>query len=176
MNTASMQSPKVAVTQLLRPILPPVFQAQMDLRDPRLRPLSEVQAVIRDLGEFDIDAEHVRQLVEQRLLIGFNIAVAAVGKKEIRVLTKSIEFFRTHQGRKYHDLEWPQIFRQIVRHQKPFVSGLEIRRALICDRGHVENLVSAGQLAALSKSKPGPGGSWVISRESFETFLQGRLQ
>jgi hypothetical protein len=159
----------------LRPVLPPTIQTQLGLRDPRFRPLSDVKTVLRDLGEFDMDAEQVRDLTEQRVLIGFNIAVDDLGRCELRVLTKSIEFFRTTKGRKYHELEWPQIFRQIVPHQKPVVTGLEIRRQMICDRGHVENLILNQKLTALTKSQPGPGGSPTIARASYENFLKGRM-
>ena len=161
---------------LTRPILPPAIQSQLGLRDPRFRPLSDIKTVLRDLGEFDIDAEQVRNLLELRVLIGFNIAPDDLGRGELRVLTKSIEFFRATGGKKYHELEWEKIFRLVVPHKKPVVTGLEIRRAMLCDRGHVENLVNAGQLVALKKSQPGPGGSWTISRESFENFLKGRMQ
>lgn len=158
----------------LRPVLPPAIQRQFeDLGDPRFRPLSDVKTVLRDLGEFELDAPQVLELVESGVLVGFDISGSG-DRQCLRVLTKSIEFFRQHQGRRYHDLEWPQIFRQIVRHQKPVVTGLEIRRACLCDRGHVENLVKAGNLVAVKKSAPGPGGSWVISRESFERFLNVR--
>ncbi len=160
---------------LPRLVLPPSIQTQLGLRDPRFRPVSDVKTVLRDLGEFDMDAEQVRQLVEQRVLIGFNIAVDDLGKCELRVLTKSIEFFRATGGRKYHELEWPQIFRLVVPHKKPMVTGLEIRRALLCDRGHVENLILAGCLKPLKKSQPGPGGSWVVTTTSYEEFLKGRM-
>jgi len=166
----------------LRPVLPPVIQQQLGLRDPKFRPLSDVKTVLRDLGEFDIDAEQVRALVEQRVLIGFNIAVDDLGRCELRVLTKSIDFFRATNGRKCHELaddpqqNWEKIFRLVVPHKKPIVTGLEIRRGLLCDRGHVENLILAGCLTPLKKSQPGPGGSWTVSRESYEAFLKGRMQ
>lgn len=160
-------------------LLPVAIQSQLGLRDPRWRPLSDVKTVLRDLGELEMDAAQVRELVETGLLIGFNIAVHLNSKPELRVLTKSIEFFR--QGARaararHHELEWPQIFRLICPHQKPIVTGLEIRRALICDRGHVENLIIATELTAVKKSQPGPGGSWVITRASYEAFMKGRLQ
>jgi len=156
--------------------LPPAIQTQLGLRDPRFRPLSDIKTVLRDLGEFDMDADTVRTLIEAQFLIGFNIAVDDRGKCEMRVLSKSIEYFRATGGKKFHELEWPQIFRLVVPHQKPVVTGLEIRRAVLCDRGHVENLILNHRLTAVKKSQCGPGGSWVVSRESFETFLKGRLQ
>ena len=87
---------------------------------------------------------------------------------------KSVDLFRQTNGRKVCALEWPQIFRLISPHQKPFVTGKEITLRLHLDHGHVENLVLDGQLTALQKSRPGPGGSWIIARESFEIFLKGR--
>ncbi len=163
----------------LKPQLPPTIQAQLGLRDERYRPLSDIQTVPRDLGEFDIDADAIYNLCELRVLIGFNIATdGAEGKRrEVRVLTKSIVHFRQGANRQrvqYHDLEWPKIFRQIIPHQKPIVTGLEFRRAMICDRGHIENLHLAGHLVALKKSQPGPGGTWTFSRDSVEAFLKGR--
>lgn len=156
--------------------LPPAIQPDLIQDDQRFGPLSDIKTVLRDLRGLNIDAPHVRELVEARFLIGFNIAVDDLGRCELRILTKSIDFFRATKGKKYHELEWAQIFRQIVPHQKPVVTGLEIRRGLLCDRGHVENLINAGQLVALKKSSPGPGGSWTVSRDSYETFLQGRMQ
>ena len=161
---------------LPKPVLPPSIQTQLGLRDARFRPLSDVKTVLRDLGEFDIDAEQVRDLAEQRVLIGFNIATDDRGRCELRVLTKSIDFFRATGGKKYHELEWPQIFRLVVPHKKPIVTGLEIRRGLICDRGHVENLILGKHLVALKQSQPGPGGSWTVCRDSYENFLKGRMQ
>ena len=160
----------------LRPVLPAAIQTQLGLRDPRFRPLSDVKTVLRDLGEFNIDADQVRELCELGVFISFDIAVDLDSRCEMRVLTKSIDFFRATGGKKYHELEWPQIFRLVVPHRKPVVTGLEIRRALICDRGHVENLINAGELTALKKSQPGPGGSWAVSRDSFENFLKARKQ
>lgn len=160
---------------LAKPVLPPPIQAQLGLRDPRHRPMSTVQTALRDLGQYDIDGDTIRALIESGCLVAFNIAVRLDTKPEHRILTKSIEFFQANQGRKYHELEWPQIFRLIIRHQKPVVTGLEIRRALICDRGHVENLILAKELAPLKKSQSGPGGSWVVSRDSFEGFMKKRM-
>jgi hypothetical protein len=162
---------------LPQPILPPSIQTQLGLRDPRLRPISDVKTVLRDLGEFEIGAEQVRELVEQRILIGFNIAVDDRGRCELRVLTKSIEFFRSTNGRKYHELEWPKIFRLICPHNKPLVRGTEISRTLICDGQHVLNLLMGGALVLMpgSKYSRGPGGSPCITRASYEQFLKARL-
>ena len=162
------------------PTLPPAIQGQLGLRDPRFRPLSTIQTVLRDLGEFDIDALHVRDLLEAGVLIGFNIAVHLNSKVEWRILTRSVHLFQSNaQGGKSCDarlrFDWAQIFRLICPHQKPIVTGLEIRRAMVCDKTHVQHLVDAGELAALKKSQSGPGGSWTISRGSYEQFLKTRM-
>jgi hypothetical protein len=161
--------------ELPPPLLPPKVQTQVGLREPSVRPLSTVQVVLHDLGEFDIDAQQVRELVEQRVLIGFNIGVNGGGRLQLRVLTRSVEFFRATGGRKYHELEWNNIFRLLAPHERPVVTGVEIRRVLLCDRGHVENLILAGQLVAVKKSKWGPRGSWSVSRESYAGFLERRM-
>lgn len=156
--------------------LPPGIQRQLGLKMPKDHPILTIDGVLSEAGEFmDIRRDDVRQLWESQALIGFNIARDARTHLELRLLRRSVDIFRATEGRKRHELEWPQIFRLVVPHQKPFVTGKEICRQLICDRGHVENLVNDGRLTALKKSQPGPGGSWVISRESFEAFLKGRL-
>lgn len=95
---------------------------------------------------------------------------------DLRVLTKSVEHYRETHGKKSLVLEWPEIFRLIYPHEKLYVRGVEIRRGLNCDRGHVENLIAAGFLVIAKKSRPGPNGSPILTRSSFENFLIGRLQ
>jgi len=161
---------------LPNPVLPRSIQIQLGLRDPRFRPLSDVKTVLRDLGEFEIDSDHIRELVEQGILVGFNISARRNGDmQDLRILTSSIKHFQETRG-KYYTKEWPAIFSEIVQHKKPVLTGLEIRRILICSRGHIINLLDGGHLKALKKSQPGPGGSWTITRESFETFLSNRRQ
>lgn len=166
-------------TTLPKPILPASIQLQIGLRDPRFRPVSDVKTVLRDLGEFEIGAEQVSQLVDQNILIGFNIALddSPDGRRELRILTCSIEFFRSTNGKKYHELEWPKIFRLICPHDKPLVRGTEISRTLICDGQHVLNLLGAGRLKRVpgTNFQRGPGGTPSITRESYEQWLKGRL-
>ncbi len=154
-----------------KPTLPTSIQVRLELGETRFRPLGDTITAMRDL---DMNAEEVRSLVQLGYLIGFNIAVSDLSKAELRILTRSVEHFRTLKHKRVCDMEWAQIFRLIVPHQKPIVTGLEVQRGLNCDRGHVENLVIAGHLTALKKSAPGPGGSWTISRASFEAFMKGR--
>jgi len=157
--------------------LPPAIQGQLGLRVPKDHPILTVDGVLSEAGEFmDIRREHVRQLWESQTLVGFNIARDPAAHVELRLLRKSVDLFRATNGKKRYEPEWAQLFRLVVPHAKPFVTGKEIARVLICDRGHVENLALDGRLVVLKKAQPGPGGTPTISRESFENFLKGRMQ
>jgi hypothetical protein len=135
--------------------------------------MGDVNSVMRDL---DLSGDKVRALLDQGNLISFNISANKSGRAGLRVLTKSVEHFRATGGKKPLVLDWPEIFRLILDHDKLFVRGMEIQRALNCDRGHVENLILAGHLVSSKKARPGPGGSPIVTRASFEAFLKGRLQ
>ena len=135
--------------------------------------MGDVNSVMRDL---DMSAERVRELLELGTLVGFNISAKKSGCRVLRILTKSVERYRA-TGKIYQpQMEWPEIFRLILPHEKLFVRGHEIARGLNCDRGHVENLIESGLLTVNKKSQPGPNGSPIIPRNSFENFLIGRLQ
>ncbi|MEI8288671.1 MAG: hypothetical protein WCH99_04315 [Verrucomicrobiota bacterium] len=137
------------------------------------RPMGDVNSVMRDL---DMNADRVRALVEQGTLIAFNITAVKSNRADLRILTKSVEHYRDNGGKKALRLEWPEIFRLIMPHNKFFVRGFEVARGLNCDRGHVENLIISGHLVTAKKAQPGPNGSPIITRGSFESFLIGRLQ
>ena len=136
------------------------------------RPMGDLNAAMRDL---DLSAEKVRALLDEGKLIGFNISASKSGRAGLRVLTKSVERYRESGGKKPLVLAWPEIIRLILTHDKFFVRGMEIQRALNCDRGHVENLILASHLVTAKKARPGPGGSPIVTRASFEAFLKGRM-
>ena len=135
--------------------------------------MGDVNSVMRDL---DLDAGQVRALVEQGTLIAFDISAKKSTRMQLRILTQSVNFYRQQDRKAALRLEWPEIFRLIVPHQKLFVRGVEVVRGLNCDRGHVENLINAGILVVSRRSRPGPNGSPLITRGSYENFLIGRLQ
>ncbi|MDR3460134.1 MAG: hypothetical protein P4N60_22125 [Verrucomicrobiae bacterium] len=137
------------------------------------RPLGDVNSVMRDL---DLDSESVRGLVDQGSLIAFDISSTKTERRDLRILTKSVEHYREMGGKKPLVMEWPEIFRLIMPHNNFFVRSMEIARGLNCERTHVANLIAAGHLFCSRKSKPGPGGSALVSRTSYESFLIGRLQ
>jgi hypothetical protein len=136
------------------------------------RPMGDLNAAMRDM---DLDADKVRALLDEGKLIGFNISVNKSTRVCLRILTKSVEQYRQAGGKKPLVFEWPQIFRLVLTHDKLFVRGLEIQRALNCDETHVANLILAGYFVLVKKALSGHGGSPIVTRESFESFLKGRM-
>lgn len=164
------------------------LQTELEIDDPRFRPLLTTSAVLARLGlKFTLNAPDIQEMWEYGVLLGFDISVAGREarpvngrsmrrKIELRILSRSVEFFLENHGKKHHELEWPQIFRLLIRHQKPVLTGKELKHVLLCEKGHIENLVINGRLTPIRKSSSGVNGSWTVTRESFEKFLKGRLQ
>jgi hypothetical protein len=136
------------------------------------RPLGNLNAAMRDL---DMDADGIRRLIDEGVLIAFDIARQKSKPQHLRILTKSIDYYRQNSGKKFMVLEWPEIFRLVLPHEKLFVRGLEMQRSLNCDEGHVANLIKSGFFTLAKKARAGRDGSPIVTRASFENFLIGRL-
>lgn len=151
---------------------PPV-QRQMDLRDPRYRPMAGVNAAMRDL---DLTAVEVTALLDGGDLIGWNIATGEA-RREIRVLTDSLAHYQRTLGSRPYPFEEGKVLRLILPHDKPALSGVEIQRAFNCDSGHVINLIEAKLLKIVPGTdwQRGPGGSPSVTRTSVIEFLKRRL-
>lgn len=148
-----------------------------NLRDARWRPLADMEGVKWAL---DISSEEVEGLIDVGNLVAFNIAVVnESGRREFRFLTRSIEHYRAALGMRRLDLSWAQIFRLIVPHEKPVIVGTEIDAALNCDPDHRLNLIRAGLLNTVASGaaawRRGRNGAPIVTRESFERFLKGRM-
>src|SRR5271157_128759 len=83
--------------QTLRSRLPSAIQIKLDLRvagggrcGGGPRPLGDCNAAMRDL---DLGDEEILQLLEQRALIGFNIAVKPAGRRRTSTGGKSFNSF-----------------------------------------------------------------------------------
>jgi len=133
-------------------------------------PLIPLAAAMRDLG---LAAHEIRALIDLGYLVAFNIA-ASDRRPELRVLADSVRHFKTSGGRGTYAPAWPALVRRLLPPPAPNITGIEIQRALNCDRSLVQNLVDAGHLVQIRASFPGPGGSRLIGRLSLETFLQSR--
>ena len=137
------------------------------------RPMGDVNAVMRDL---DIDSDKVRALLDEGRLIGFNISARKTDRPNFRILTKSIEHYKQNGWKNPLVLEWPEIFRLVLPHDKHFVGGTELQRSLNCSPQQMVNLVRAGCFEVVKSMHPGRGGAPIVTRGSFENFLIGRLQ
>lgn len=156
-------------------------QSQLPLRDPRYRrPTMTVDAAkgVLDCTEDDI----VAMIDERYALVAWNIATPGANRRELRILTASVsEYLRDNPDHSecYHSMICPSdaISHVLPKHEKPFVTGIEIQRALNCSSTHVIRLIESKSLALVpgSNYQPGPGGSPCITRESFTAFLNTRL-
>jgi hypothetical protein len=134
------------------------------------RPLGDLNTAMRDLN---MDANEVRVLLDVGKLVGFNVAVRQGGKAILRVLMRSVEHY-LETGAAL-PLTWQEIVRVIIPSRKPFVRGVEMRQALNCDKGHIQNLILANRLVCIKKAGPGPNGSPLVTRDSFEAFIKARM-
>ena len=149
----------------------PFVRRKLKLGCAQYFPLVPPATAMRDLG---LDLREIRALVDLGFLVAFNIAAGEV-TPELRFLDCSLRQFKAGQGRQPFTENWTIIFRHIIPYQCPCLTGLEIQQALNCHRSVVSGLVRAGHLRQMRQATPGPGGSCVVTRPSFETFLQSRL-
>jgi hypothetical protein len=167
--------------------LPPSVQSKLNLRgvaegSPRWRrPLGDVNTAMRDL---DLSDEEILLLVQQRALIGFNIAVQPVGRSVTRILTHSLDHFRQTRGRTALEISWQEMFKMIFPGPQlsdasildlPFtLTGLDLKQGLNCSRGHVENLARC-YFEIVRPSRRGRGHTPVFKTGSVERWLKTRM-
>ena len=157
-----------------RPILK---QSKLELRDPRYaHPLAAMPTA---KGLLTMNEEEVGELVDLGTLAAVDIRHPGAAKREIRILTASIAAHQAGQA-----VEWtPERVTALVlaglKHQKPWVTGIEVKHLLNCGRQHAMNLVTAGQnglpQAAGTKHRRGPGGSPVVSRNDLAAWIESRV-
>ena len=145
------------------------------------RPLGDVNAAMRDL---DLSDEEIFQLVDQRALIGFNIAVESSGRSETRILTHSLEHFRQTQGRTVLEISWSEIFKLVFSgptlSAAPFLgqpdtlTGLALQQGLNCSRGHVANL-ACRYFEIIRPARRGRGHTPGFKTASVKHWLKGRM-
>ena len=173
-------------------VLPPSVHSKMKLRGAEdlsghwQRPLGDLNAAMRDLNLSD---EEIRQLVDQRTLIGFNIAVEAGRRSVTRILTYSLEHFRQSHGRTALKMDWPEIFKLIFPPRQSSaasspgsrffetpltLTGLELKQGLNCSRGHIENL-ALRYFEVIRPASRGRGHTPGFKTVSVEQWLKGRM-
>lgn len=160
----------------------PSLQLQLPTRDPRVvLPMVDLPgafAILGDASETDLVA-----LAESGCLWAWNIAhpntISNEGRIEYRFLAKSVSALKS-VWREILDRpnRVPETFEEVLRlvlprHNKPFFSALECKRALNCRRQHFLNLLVAHAFSGTT-FRQGPGGSPAIDRASFIAFLRDR--
>lgn len=135
------------------------------------RPLAAISVA---MAELDLSADRVRCLLDDGTLAGFDISPRPGRRACVRLLSASIDHCRKTGGKPFV-MDWPVLFKLVWPYMRPNLRGIELARCLNCDRGHVENLILAGQVKAITAARPGPHGSPEITRASFEAFLKGRM-
>ena len=174
-----MSGPRI---QSLPYYLPRSIQSKLDLRTTggrtgyAPRPLGDLNAAMRDL---DLGGEEILHLLEQRALIGFNIAVELTGRGEPRILTHSLEHFRQREGRSSPGLAWPEILQLIfpiaAQPLAPYtLTGLDLKQGLNCSRGHVENL-ALRHFEIVRPARKGRDGTPRFKATSVENWLKSRM-
>ena len=161
-------------------------ELSLRLRSPRCRPLADTDCVKWAL---DVSAGDIEQLIDLGYLVVFDISVTLESRsplmshrRELRILTRSIEHYRLTLGMRRLDLTWPQIAQLILPPDKKLLTGVEIDAVLSCDPNHRLNLIRAGELEL-----PHPLGKhlktgWhrgrncgpTVTAESLEDFLRRR--
>ncbi len=157
--------------------LPPPAQSDLDLagrvRRPtcRQRPLGDVNTAMRDL---DLSDEEVLRLVEQRSLIGFNIAQEKPGRSVMRILTESIDHFRQTQGQAALKIPWAEVFDAIFPGAQYTLTGVELQQGLNCSRGHIQNLADR-YFEIVRPGRAGRGHTPSFKTTDVERWLKGRM-
>jgi len=160
-------------------------ELSLRLRSPRWRPLADTDCVKWAL---DVSAVDIEQLIDLGYLVVFDISVALESRspilshrRELRILTRSIEHYRLTLGMRRLELTWPQIAQLIVPPEKKSLTGVELDAVLNCDPNHRLNLIRAGELELPEKMKRqktpwgrGRNCGPAITRESLEEFLRRR--
>ena len=133
-------------------------------------------------GILDLTEDDVRALVDTGALVAWSISTPGAERPELRILTASVaEFLRdnTDGSPDFASTIQPAtaIAALVPKHDKPFLTGPEVKRTLNCGRQHLTNLVDANALAQLpgTQYRRGPKGWPVISRDSFIAFLRTRM-
>lgn len=137
-------------------------------------------------GTLGLTEDEILALIEEQgALYAFDISSRSAGipaRRELRILTQSvIDYHTAGCSPCYHTMLPPsgavEAVLDCVPHKKPFLTGPEIQRLIICVTTHVTNLIESGALHTIAAStwRRGPGGSPHIDRQSFAKFLEARI-
>lgn len=168
-----------------------VGQQEIARNNRKLRLFPELQEVsaIRSMmsmeaakGALDRNEDGVVALIGT-WLIGWDIATPGSGRREWRILTRSVSlaarFLETNQ--RPPQWIWNEVLGLVLLRlltDQPGIAGVEIQRSLNCSSTHVMHLIQCEALKLLPGTTygKGRGRSPIIARESFTDFLRARLE
>src|SRR5579871_3875847 len=164
---------KISVIVAATPIFP-------QLRDvsPR-RPMMTMEAA---KGALDRDEDEIVALIG-KWLVGWDIATPGSGRREWRILTRSISLGARFLGADHRPPQWNWndvlglVFLPLIT-PRLCVTGVEVQHSLNCSSTHVMRLIDCGDLKLLPGTTygKGRGHSPLVTRESFADFLRARLE
>jgi hypothetical protein len=152
---------------------------------PELReapPVRSMMTLEAAKGALDRDEDGVIALIGM-WLIGWDIATPGSGRREWRILTRSVSLAAKFLTSKQRPPEW--IWNEILGlvllrllTDVPGIAGVEIQRSLNCSSTHVMRLIDCEALKLLPGTiyGKGRGRSPLVTRESFTDFLRARLE
>jgi hypothetical protein len=152
---------------------------------PELREVSAIRSMMSieaAKGALDRDEDGVVALIGT-WLIGWDIATPGSGRREWRMLTRSVSlaarFLDTRQ--RPPQWIWDEVLGLVLLRlltDQPRITGVEIQHSLNCSSTHVMHLIQCEALKLLPGTTygKGRGHSPLIARESFADFLRARLE
>lgn len=133
-------------------------------------------------GALDRDEDEVVALIGS-WLIGWDIATPGSGRREWRILTRSVSLGAVFLGREERPPQWVWsdvlglVFLPLLT-PRPCMTGVEIQHSLNCSSTHVIRLIVCEALKLLPETTygKGRGRSPFVTCESFAEFLRARLE
>jgi hypothetical protein len=174
----TLPSKSLPTGALPRQPLLPQRNAASDARQPGTepRPLMPLSAVMTCL---DLDEDDCLVLIDEGALIwAFDIRGPGSQKRQVRVLTESVEDLVQRRKRNWEDdeSEWQRVA-ALIFPDKPAIVTCELARALNCGRAFTMDLIHARQFQFApggARIRQGPNGSPQITTASAKRWLLKR--
>lgn len=164
--------------------MPAILQRELPMRVLRVKtPMVDMAGAFSALS--DATENEITELIDCGFLWAFNIGDTSAKRRELRILAASLaavqgladwrELLTTQAPATRTPATWSQALAIILpKHDKPWFTGKEVKRALNCRRQHFIDLVTTGDLRGTTFRR-GPGGSPNIARNEFVRFLEARV-
>lgn len=141
---------------------------------PASRPLDQMMLEMRSVKTvLNVSEDRVIQLIEcGALLWAWNIAVKCDARREVRVLSRSVDDY-VNGRRTYYEL--PELLEMILP-KTHSIQSVALERLLHCSGSHIGNLIKTEQLRPYGelRCRRGPNGGWNVSMLSLARFLGDR--